>query len=326
MNCVTRLMMTIKRKSFLVLLLGLSLLGLTACQKENHTSKPAKPAVHKVVKKKTVKKQKPLKLANTKSKTIKSSFYSEALHRKWHYAMYLPAGYNSKKPQNFPVLCLMHGVYGKYDNLLQYGHSKQTLDRLMSKTKKRMVVVYPDGFNSFYVNQVHGMKMETAIMQDLLPFIHKKYHTATAAEKNCIGGISMGGYGAARLALKYPQKFHYACLISPAVWQNLPATNPIRQNVTAFANQGQHWSDKRYREEFPTSYLTKKDQKVNFFVETTATDTTVPVKNVDIFVNKLKAKKLKVEYRRDNGDNHGWVYWNKALPNAYCWSLAELNK
>lgn len=320
----------IKNKHFLAVIMIFLAFFTAACSKQNetnHDSSSHSASKTQVVHKNVRKTQKTtLKLAKTKSRVIKSEFYSPILHKNWHYAVYLPAGYSFKEKQNFPVLYMMHGVYGKYDNLLQYGNSEKLLNRVMSHTKRRMVVVFIDGFDSFYVNQKMGMQMEDAIIKDLLPFMQKKYHLSTDREKNCIGGISMGGYGAARFSLKYPQKFKSAALISPAVWKNLPVSNPIRQNVSAFQDNGQHWSDKRYRELFPTQYINKKSQDVNFFVETTSSDTTVPVKYVDNFVNKLCANKNKVKYIRDQGANHGWIYWNKALPHFYRWTLKQLNK
>lgn len=320
----------IKNKHFLAVIMIFLAFFTVACSKQNeinHDSSSHSASKTQFVHKNVRKTQKTtLKLAKTKSRVIKSEFYSPILHKNWHYAVYLPAGYSFKEKQNFPVLYMMHGVYGKYDNLLQYGNSEKLLNRVMSHTKRRMVVVFIDGFDSFYVNQKMGMQMEDAIIKDLLPVMQKKYHLSTDREKNCIGGISMGGYGAARFSLKYPQKFKSAALISPAVWKNLPVSNPIRQNVSAFQDNGQHWSDKRYRELFPTQYINKKSQDVNFFVETTSSDTTVPVKYMDNFVNKLCANKNKVKYIRDQGDNHGWIYWNKALPHFYRWTLKQLNK
>lgn len=265
-------------------------------------------------------------LINSKSRVIKAELYSKSLHQNWPYAIYLPAGYSRKLQQNLPTLIMLHGVYGKYDNLLEYGNSKRILDQIENSTKKPMAVVFPDGFNSFYVNQEHGMQMEDAMMHDLLPLLKLKYHLAQSADKTAIGGISMGGYGASRFSLKYPDKFKVATLISPAVWPSLPVSNPIRQNVSAFRDGVNNWSDRRYRQLFPANYLSSKSQKIKFFIETTRSDTTVPVRDVNSFVQKLKQHQVKVSYIKDNGDNHGWHYWKKALPNAYKWTLEELNK
>jgi S-formylglutathione hydrolase FrmB len=48
---------------------------------------------------------------------------------------------------------------------------------------------------------------ETTIIQELIPHIDKTYRTIAARHGRAIEGFSMGGRGATRLAIKYPQLF-----------------------------------------------------------------------------------------------------------------------
>lgn len=260
-----------------------------------------------------------------KSQVVTTTMYSKKLHMDWNYDVYLPAGYNPKSNKKYPVLYMLHGIYGNHRNLLERFNSQQILDGLMHRKNKQMIVVFVDGFNSFYVNQKNGMQMESAIVDDLVPEINKLYKVKTNASAQGIGGISMGGYGAARLALKYPTKFNKAILISPAVWQKLPKNNPIRMKMHAFTDGKEHWSDKVYDQLFPTQYIDSKSKKDKFFIESTSSDTTVPIKDVNRFVKDLKKDDISVKYIKDSGDNHNWTYWTKAAPNAYAWALDELN-
>ena len=120
--------------------------------------------------------------------------------------------------------------------------------------------------------------MESAIVDDMVPTINKLYKTETNPKHVGIGGISMGGYGAARLALKYPDIFGNGVLISPAVWYRLPNNNPIKTSQHAFQDGKSNWDWKFYDSVFPTRYINSKSEKDKFFVETTSSDTTVPVK------------------------------------------------
>lgn len=260
-----------------------------------------------------------------KSQVVTTTMYSKKLHMDWNYDVYLPAGYNPNSSKKYPVLYMLHGIYGNHRNLLERFNSQQILDGLMHRKNKKMIVVFVDGFNSFYINQKGGMQMEDAIVDDLVPQINKTYKVKTDADSQGIGGISMGGYGAARLALKYPNKFNKAVLISPAVWEKLPKTNPIRMNMHAFTDGKQHWSDKVYNQLFPTQYIDTASKKDKFFVESTSSDTTVPIKDVNNFVKTLKKDDISVKFVKDSGDNHNWTYWTKAAPIAYAWALDELN-
>ncbi|WEV40254.1 alpha/beta fold hydrolase [Lactobacillus sp. ESL0681] len=260
------------------------------------------------------------------SQVVTTTMYSKKLHMDWDYDVYLPAGYNANSNKRYPVLYMMHGVDGNHRNLLERFNSQQILDGLIHRKNEKMIVVFIDGFNSFYINQKNGgMQMESAIVDDLIPTINKLYKTKTDPNSTAIGGISMGGYGAARLALKYPTIFNKAVLISPAVWRHLPKDNPIRMRMHAFMDGDVSWSDKFYNSVFPTRYINSDSRKVKLFVESTSADTTVPIKDVSIFVKELETNDVNVKFVKDSGDNHNWTYWTKVAPNAYGWALDQLN-
>lgn len=288
-----------------ILFLGV---GLTGCSQKKATT--AAPAV-----------------TPNKSQVVTTTMYSKKLHMDWNYDVYLPAGYNPKSNKRYPVLYMLHGIYGNHRNLLERFNSQQILDGEIHRCNKKMIVVFVDGFNSFYINQKEGgMQMESAIVDDMVPTINKLYKTKTDPKNVGIGGISMGGYGAARLALKYPNIFGNAVLISPAVWYRLPNNNPIKTSQHAFQVDKNNWDWKFYDSVFPTRYIDSKSKSVKFFVESTLSDTTVPVKNVDRFVRTLKSNGISVKFVRDSGGNHNWAYWTTAAPKAYQWALDNLNQ
>lgn len=139
-----------------------------------------------------------------------------------------------------------------------------------------MIVVFVDGFNSFYIDSLYGLKLETAIIHDLLPYLFKHY---PLKHNIGIGGISMGGYGAARLVLKYPSLFSAAFLISPAVWQieHIPAS--IRNSIHTFQDKKHSWSTNFYNEIYPANYLLRASQKLNFIFK--------PVKKMKLYVMRM---------------------------------------
>lgn len=257
------------------------------------------------------------------SKVATTTVYSKALEIDWNYDVYLPAGYNPTAKKRYPVVYMMHGLYGNHRNLLERFNSQQMLDGIIHRTHQGAIVVFIDGFNSFYINAKDGMKMEDAIMKDLIPTINKTYNVSTKRSDHALGGISMGGYGAARLALKYPNYFSKAILVSPAVWYNLPADNVFRKTLHAFTDGKTNWSDKVYDSVFPTEYLDSESADVQFYVESTSSDTTVPIKDVQRFVKAVKANHNPVKFVQDSGDNHNWTYWTKAMPKGYQWVIDQ---
>ena len=70
-----------------------------------------------------------------------------------------------------------------------------------------LMVVMPDGFRGFYTDNADGPAYATHIAQELVSFVERNFPARRQRESRCVGGLSMGGYGALRLALAYPQLF-----------------------------------------------------------------------------------------------------------------------
>jgi S-formylglutathione hydrolase FrmB len=70
-----------------------------------------------------------------------------------------------------------------------------------------LVVVMPDGGRGYYTDAVEGYAYESHIMKDTIRFVEKFFPVKKARTHRAVGGLSMGGYGAMKLALKYPRIF-----------------------------------------------------------------------------------------------------------------------
>lgn len=258
------------------------------------------------------------------SQRVTSTLYTPNLKLDWNYNVYLPKNYDPKKAGGYPVLYMLHGLGGNHTNLLERFDSKTILDKVIKKTGKDMIVVFPDGFNSFYIDQNDGMQMEKAIMEDLIPYIDKTYNTRKYRNSRAIAGISMGGYGAARFALKYPDKFSKATLISPAVWYNLDEENNIRKNNHAFKETDKERSDDFYKKMHPETYI-KNNLNVDFYIRTSLGDSTVPFNDVNKFVEALKSHNINTIFIKDSKDNeHNWNYWKNIAYDFYKWANESL--
>lgn len=245
--------------------------------------------------------------APTYAGSRKTAFwYSETLKQDCNYTVYLPASYDaSNKEQKYPVIYLMHGVGGHQLNMIERFSTPDILNKLIGEgALPECIAVFIDGYNSFYYDGP-GLKMETAIIKDLIPFIDKTYHTDATKAGRMIGGISMGGYGAARFALKYPEMFSAALLLSPAVWKN--AKGNACSSLHLFNNFDQATWDAEHPTAFLSSYAAA-NSPVNFYIIHGTADTTVPVADVELFVDKLK-KVAPVEYVPYQDGVHAWPTW-----------------
>jgi S-formylglutathione hydrolase FrmB len=80
-----------------------------------------------------------------------------------------------------------------------------------------LMVVMPDAYKSFYCNMVHGSNYLDFFADELPMLINRWFKVASERNKTFVAGLSMGGYGAFKLALTCPARFHSAASISGAL-------------------------------------------------------------------------------------------------------------
>ncbi len=139
-------------------------------------------------------------------------------------AIYRP---NAKPPAGgWPVLYLLHGLGGDATSWQRLGNIEATLDRMIAAGDiAPLLVVMPDADNSWYVNAGgigSGGAYETALMRDFPDWIEAHYPTRVDRGGRAVAGLSMGGYGALRFAMKAPERYVVVAALSPAIWQNVP--------------------------------------------------------------------------------------------------------
>jgi S-formylglutathione hydrolase FrmB len=70
-----------------------------------------------------------------------------------------------------------------------------------------LIVVMPDGYRGFYTDNEQGPAYARHIGEELPAFIEKTFHAKSERGARAIGGLSMGGYGALRVGLGFPERF-----------------------------------------------------------------------------------------------------------------------
>ena len=141
--------------------------------------------------------------SNTRHQTFRSSLVNEDIG----YCVYLPPSYEAAAEKRFPVIYNLHGNGG---NEFTGGEAMALLDQgIKSGRWPEMIMVSPNGGHStFYKDSADGkFPIESIFITEFIPFIDSTYRTIAAHEGRCIEGFSMGGRGATRLAVKYPEMF-----------------------------------------------------------------------------------------------------------------------
>ena len=112
---------------------------------------------------------------------------------------------------NLPIYILLHGVYGSAWIWAMKGGAHKTADKLIkNKTIKPAIIAMPSdglwGDGSAYFSH-HQKQFDNWIVNDVILAIRENIPEAKKSTSTCIGGLSMGGYGALSLGGKFPEKF-----------------------------------------------------------------------------------------------------------------------
>jgi len=139
--------------------------------------------------------------------------------------VYTPPGYSKKK--KYPVLYLLHGIGGDEKEWLNGGKPQVILDNLYAEGKiEPMIVVLPNG-RAMKDDRAVGNIMDTAkvrafatfeqdLLNDLIPYIEKKWPVLTDADHRAIAGLSMGGGQSLNFGLGHLDKFAWVGAFSAA--------------------------------------------------------------------------------------------------------------
>ncbi len=103
----------------------------------------------------------------------------------------------------FPVFYLLHGLSDDHTAWTR----RSSIERYVAGLP--LIVVMPNGERGFYTDAKDRPKaaFETNLVRDIIGFVDRTFQTIPTREGRVVAGLSMGGYGAVKLALKYPDLF-----------------------------------------------------------------------------------------------------------------------
>lgn len=165
--------------------------------------------------------------ATAQSRINCGALRSRILDQSMHYCVYLPEGYDAgagqHPPRHYPVLYFLHGLGDNEQTLFNSGGFTLIDDLRHQHKMGDFLIVAPEGRRSFYINSADGkFRYSDFFLQEFIPEIEKKYRVLGARSGRAISGISMGGYGALRLAFAHPELFSAVSAQSAALITETP--------------------------------------------------------------------------------------------------------
>jgi len=136
------------------------------------------------------------------------NFFSDTLGLSCSMNVLLP---QKTTREALPVLYLLHGRSDDYTGWLRRTSIERYVDGL------DLAVVMPDVHRSYYTDMAHGGRYWTFIAEELPAICRGFFPLSAEREDTFVAGLSMGGYGAFKLALSHPERFAAAASLSGAL-------------------------------------------------------------------------------------------------------------
>jgi putative tributyrin esterase len=149
---------------------------------------------------------------------VRCDFFSDVLGLSTSMTVVLPQATSSQigmtgtaTDRDAPVLYLLHGLSDDDTIWLR----RTSIERYAAPLG--LAVVMPQVGRSFYTDEAHGNRYWTFLSEELPAVVRSFFHVSDRREDTFVAGLSMGGYGAVKWALRQPDRFAAAATLSGAV-------------------------------------------------------------------------------------------------------------
>lgn len=229
---------------------------------------------------------------------------SKAMQKDIRAVVIKPSTYD-KSANRFPVVYLLHGYRGSFNNWI-----KRVPELTKLADDNQVLIVCPDGDTaSWYFDSPLNQKMkyETYIGKEVPAYIDGRYKTIPHREARAITGLSMGGHGAMFIGYRHAQTFGGIGSMSGAV-----DLEGLKKSKLMYGILGDTISNEKYYEEFNVMNLVKKypADSVAIIIDC----------GVDDFLfesnQKLHQELLNLKTPHDyieRPGKHDWLYWANAV-------------
>ena len=230
------------------------------------------------------------------SKVDTIMFESIILNNERKVHIYLPPDYSDQK--NYPIIYLFDAhIYMnrvQVPNILDNMISEGLIEPMMA------VMIANPTSSSRYKELPLNFEFKSFLIEELVPYIRKNYHSSTLPKDNYIGGISYGGLASTFIAYYHPDVFGKVISQSASYWRGLELADKFDNEVRS------DWLIDKINQE--------ENRNIKLFLDWGLQENMVLGANRK-FAQILSKKGYDFKFQEFNGW-HDWSNSRKTFPNA----------
>jgi S-formylglutathione hydrolase FrmB len=222
------------------------------------------------------------------------------------YRALLPAAI--KPGEKLPVVYLLHGAGGDFRDWSD--------DSSVARFAEHgLILVMPQGDSSYYTNAANrsGDRYEDYLVTDLIHDVEAHFPAASGRDHRAIIGVSMGGYGAIKLALTHPHLYVFAGGLSAAL--DVPSRPFSIKRISQWRNHREifgPWGGETQLKNDPYVLAQSADPAKTPYIFLACGEQEALLPADRKFAALLATKGFQYEFHTARGD-HTWTQWETWL-------------
>ncbi|RAV19846.1 alpha/beta hydrolase [Paenibacillus contaminans] len=210
-----------------------------------------------------------------------------------------------------PTLYLLHGLSDDHSIWMR----RTSIERYVSKLG--LAVVMPAVNRSYYANMVSGPQYWTFISEELPKLARSFFPLSDKREDNFVAGLSMGGYGAFKLALSFPERYAAAASLSGALLTDWMFDARPQEAALIFGSKERFAGSENDLAALAEKAASNEVAASPLLYQCCGTEDFLYKENIR-FRDHAQSLSLPITYEEEPG-THEWGYWDMKIQRVLEW-------